>query len=139
MHASFLAGLAFTRKYVGYVHAIAHAIGGFYNTQHGYTNALLLPIVLEAYGSSIDKKMAKLYDFLYGPSTDSNHQKCVYLIKIIRKFNEDMGIVSSFKTIIKEKDIPLIVEHSYHEANPLYPVSKILSKKDFENIIRRLM
>jgi alcohol dehydrogenase class IV len=50
--ASFLAGLAFTRAYVGYVHAIAHTLGGFYSVPHGLANAIILPYVLEFYGES---------------------------------------------------------------------------------------
>ena len=51
--ASFLAGAAFTRAYVGYVHAIAHSLGGEYGIPHGLANAVILPYVLEAYGSSV--------------------------------------------------------------------------------------
>ena len=48
--ASYLAGLAFTRAYVGTVHALAHAIGGFYGVPHGLANSVLLPVELRAYG-----------------------------------------------------------------------------------------
>merc|ERR1712137_563516 len=47
--ASFEAGLAFTRANVGYVHAIAHQLGGKFHTPHGDANAMLLPHVLEFY------------------------------------------------------------------------------------------
>ena len=48
--ASYDAGVAFTRAYVGYVHALAHALGGYYGTPHGLANAVLLPYVLEKFG-----------------------------------------------------------------------------------------
>ena len=41
LHASFYAGCAFTKSYVGYVHAIAHSLGGEYNVPHGLANAVL--------------------------------------------------------------------------------------------------
>ncbi len=47
--ASFLAGMAFTRTYVGYVHAFAHSIGGRYGVAHGLANAVLLPHIMEYY------------------------------------------------------------------------------------------
>lgn len=47
LHASFYAGCAFTKSYVGYVHAVAHTLGGAYNVPHGLANAILLPDVLE--------------------------------------------------------------------------------------------
>ena len=50
LRASYYAGCAFTKSYVGYVHAVAHSLGGEYNVPHGLANAILLPFVLEAYG-----------------------------------------------------------------------------------------
>ena len=52
LYASYLAGCAFTKSYVGYVHAVAHSLGGRYNVPHGLANAVLLPYVLEDYGPS---------------------------------------------------------------------------------------
>ena len=43
LKASYLAGNAFTRAFVGYVHAIAHNLGGMYGTPHGLANAVILP------------------------------------------------------------------------------------------------
>ena len=60
LHASFYAGCAFTKSYVGYVHAVAHSLGGQYNVPHGYVNAVLLPVVLREYGSCIYKKLHRL-------------------------------------------------------------------------------
>ena len=60
LRASYFAGCAFTKSYVGYVHAVAHSLGGQYNVPHGLANAVLLPYVLEAYGKTIYKKLAVL-------------------------------------------------------------------------------
>lgn len=60
LHASFYAGCAFTKSYVGYVHAVAHSLGGQYNVPHGLANAILLPLVLREYGSCIDKSSTDL-------------------------------------------------------------------------------
>ena len=48
---SFYGGMAFTRAYVGYVHAVAHNLGGMYGIPHGLANAVILPVMLEEYGS----------------------------------------------------------------------------------------
>ena len=64
LHASYLAGFAFTNNFVGYVHAIAHAVGALYHIPHGRANAVLLPAVLREYGSCIAPKLAVLADAL---------------------------------------------------------------------------
>lgn len=59
-YAAYCAGLAFTISYVGYVHAVAHSLGGKYNTPHGLANAVILPYVLKAYGPACHKRLARL-------------------------------------------------------------------------------
>jgi len=44
-YAQFLAGMAFNNASLGYVHAMAHQLGGFYDLPHGVCNAVLLPHV----------------------------------------------------------------------------------------------
>lgn len=58
--ASYYAGVAFTRAYVGYVHAIAHNMGGLYGVPHGLANAVILPYVLEFCRKGAEKKLAAL-------------------------------------------------------------------------------
>ncbi|MCD7882309.1 MAG: iron-containing alcohol dehydrogenase [Lachnospiraceae bacterium] len=55
LRASYYAGCAFTKSYVGYVHAVAHSLGGQYNVPHGLANAILLPFVLEEYASCLER------------------------------------------------------------------------------------
>ncbi|WP_107943223.1 iron-containing alcohol dehydrogenase [Metasolibacillus fluoroglycofenilyticus] len=126
--ASFLAGVAFTRAFVGYVHAIAHTLGGFYKTPHGLANAVILPYVLEYYGDAVYDQLAKLSDVIGLSNKEySNEAKAKQLISKIRELNAKMGIPEKIEGI-EEKDIPLMVERAYREANPLYPVPKILDK-----------
>ncbi len=128
--ASFLAGLAFTRAYVGYVHAIAHTLGGFYSAPHGLANAIILPYVLEYYGESAHKPLAELADLVsISAPTDTLEQKAIKFIEAIKKLNASMDIPKKFKGIV-ERDIPLMVKRAFAEANPLYPVPKIMSKAD---------
>ncbi len=139
LEASFLAGVAFTRAYVGYVHAIAHNLGGHYGIPHGLANAVILPYVLDYYGASAYKKLAKLADIAGLETVGMNkEQKAKLFIAKVREMNEIMGIPSKFDQI-KEEDIPVIVERALKEGNPLYPVPKIMTKEDCEKVIRQLM
>ncbi|MDV2684648.1 iron-containing alcohol dehydrogenase [Alkalihalophilus lindianensis] len=132
--ASYLAGVAFTRAYVGYVHAIAHTLGGFYSVPHGLANAIILPYILEYYGSSVHKPLAELADTAgIGETTDTNEQKAKNFIEAIKLLNERMSLPRKIDRII-ESDIPQMVERALKEANPLYPVPKILYKRDMAHL-----
>lgn len=136
--AAYLAGMAFTRAYVGYVHAIAHTLGGFYNTPHGLANAIILPYVLEYYGGTVHTPLAKLAD-LVGVSkpTDTNEQKAKKFIQAIRDLNDRMEIPRKVNGII-DHDIPIMVERALKESNPLYPVPRILYEEDISQLFYKI-
>ena len=137
--ASFYAGNAFTRAFVGYVHAIAHNLGGMYNTPHGLTNAVILPYVLEWYGSSVYKPLAKLADLInLTDKSLTNEEKAKAYIAEIRRMNKVMNIPEKFD-YIKEEDIPTLVKRALKEGNPGYPVPKIMKPSDCEQVIRSIM
>ena len=139
LKASFYAGCAFTRAFVGYVHAIAHNLGGMYNTPHGLANAVILPYVLECYGSSVYKPLAKLADLINLTDKElSNEEKAKAYIAEIRRMNKAMNIPEKFD-FIKEEDIPTLVKRALKEGNPGYPVPKIMKPSDCEQVIRMLM
>ncbi|MDD6011817.1 MAG: iron-containing alcohol dehydrogenase [Oscillospiraceae bacterium] len=138
LKASYYAGLAFTRAYVGYVHAIAHNLGGFYGVPHGLANAIILPYVLEYYGESAHARLAKLA-VIAGVKTDgTDKEKAEAFIEAIKTLNRNMNIPDKFD-MVQEKDLPTIVERALKEGNPLYPVPKIMDKADCEAVIRRMM
>lgn len=135
--AAFLAGAAFTRSYVGYVHALAHALGGAYNVPHGYANAVLLPHVLKAYGKKAYGKLAYLSDILeLLPKQKSKREKAEAFIAYVEKLNKDMGIPERFEGVVKEEDIVSLSIHAAKEGNPLYPVPKTMNAKELETILR---
>lgn len=128
--AAYKAGVAFTRAYVGYVHAIAHTLGGFYSVPHGLANAIILPYVLDYYGESVHKPLAELADLVgIGENLETVEQKAKEFIEAIRKLNASMNIPNKISGII-DTHIPTMVERAVKEANPLYPVPKILFKED---------
>ena len=137
--ASYFAGIAFTRAYVGNVHAIAHTLGGFYNTPHGLANAVILPYVLTAYGASAHRKLAELEQLVAGPDSQGTvEEQANRFIDRIIELNNKMNIPDKIQGI-EEKDIPLMVERAFHEANPLYPVPKIFTRQDFTEIYHEIM
>lgn len=138
LKASFYAGQAFTRAYVGYVHAIAHNLGGQYGVPHGLANAIILPYVLEYYGETAHKRLAKLAEIAGVKTTGSDKEKAEAFIEAIKTLNKNMNIPDGFD-MVQEKDIPVIVERALKEGNPLYPVPKIMDKADCEAVIRRMM
>ena len=132
LKAAYLAGIAFSKSYVGYVHAVAHSLGGQYNIPHGLANAILLPIVLEKYGKSIYKKLHKLSIEVGISSKDENKEESARkFIKAIYALNERMNIPHKLKGI-KEEDIIIMSKHADKEANPLYPVPKLFNAKELE-------
>lgn len=136
---SFCAGVAFTRAYVGYVHSIAHQLGGLYGVPHGLANAVILPYVLEYYGEKAHKSLARLADIAgVGKDLKTDKEKAEAFIAEIRAMERRMDIPEKFEQI-KEEDIPTIVERALKEGNPLYPVPKIMSPEDCEKVVRGLM
>ncbi|NLB90277.1 MAG: iron-containing alcohol dehydrogenase [Clostridiales bacterium] len=134
--ASFLAGRAFTRAYVGWVHAIAHTLGGFYQIPHGLANAVVMPYVFRAYGKSAYQKLAQLGEII-GVKGDTQQEKAEAFIKEIEHLNEKMGIEKTFPQI-REEDIQQMVQYAASEANPLYPTPKIILAQEAEKIYRSI-
>ena len=135
LKAAYDAGVAFTQSYVGYVHAIAHSLGGKYNIPHGYANAIILPYVLKAYGKKVHKKLWKMGIFcnLFDKQTPKKVGAKIFIEKI-EQMNNLMGIPNKIEQI-EEKDIPYLAKTAEKEANPLYPVPVLLSAKQLENIL----
>ena len=136
LHAAFLAGRAFTVSYVGYVHAVAHSLGGKYNIPHGLANSVLLPIVLEAYGKSVWKKL-KLLGVAAGVCSpeDSPENGAKKFIESIKQLNKSMNIPQKLDNI-QDKDIPALAKKAAKEGNPLYPVPKLFTSKQLEKFYK---
>ena len=136
--ASYKAGFAFTRAGVGNVHAIAHTLGGLYNTPHGLANAVILPIVLEDYGAAVEKKLAHLAELSGVKTGGTDAEKEAAFIAEIRAMNRRMEIPTGFSHI-REEDVPQMVAWALAEANPVYPVPVIYDEKRCEAVIRRII
>ncbi|MGI6769191.1 MAG: iron-containing alcohol dehydrogenase [Bacilli bacterium] len=138
LKASYYAGLAFTRAYVGNVHAIAHTFGGFYNIPHGLANAVILPHVLRYYGKHVERKLVSLADLVgIGTDADSESKKANQFTEAIEKMNERMKIPKKIK-VPDLNYLELMIERAYREANPLYPVPKIFTREDFRKLYLKI-
>lgn len=139
--ASFLAGMAFTRAYVGYVHAVAHSLGGYYGVPHGLANAVILPYVLEMFGKSAYKKLAELAMVAgVAESGDSVETKANKFIQSIKDLNASMKIPDKIegKWTILDEDIPIMAKRALKEANPLYPVPRIMGFDEIASIYKKV-
>ena len=132
LFAAYKAGIAFSKSYVGYIHAVAHSLGGTYGTPHGLANAVIIPYVLEAYGKSAYKKLHEI-GIAVGVSdkNDSHEIGAKKFIKAVRYLNKRIGIPDKL-TGIKKSDIPQMARNAEAEANPLYPVPKLMTRKELE-------
>lgn len=137
LHAAYKAGIAFSKSYVGYIHAVAHSLGGRYGTPHGLANAVIMPYVLEAYGVSAHKKLHAL-----GVAAgvcfpqDSHRDGAEKFIRAIRELNAKMNIPETISGIAEE-DIPEMARYAEREANPLYPVPKLMTQTELERFYYR--
>ena len=134
LKAAYCAGVAFTKSYVGYVHAVAHSLGGQYGTPHGLANAVLLPIVLRMYGSACEKRLARLArNAGVVDEAVSDAETAQRFIDWVQEMNDSMGIPRKLSGI-QEEDIRLMAKHADREGNPLYPVPKLMNRKELEAI-----
>jgi alcohol dehydrogenase len=130
LEASYAAGLAFTRAYVGYVHGIAHTLGGFYQFPHGLANAIILPYVLDAYGRSIHEKLATMADWL---SLTDGHAPVIVKAKAFKEWlftlRKALNIPHHLTNVIQPADIPAMIVRVNQEIFPFYPVPVYLSNQ----------
>ena len=136
--AAHLAGRAFTRSYVGYVHALSHALSGLYNLPHGRTNATLLPVILEMYGKAARRKLAELA-VCAGLGTDGEPKAelAEKFIAAVYEFNRRHHIPSTIPEI-REEDLDTLAGYAAKEANPLYPVPVLWDKEQLKEAYRKV-
>lgn len=117
-YGQYLAGIAFNNASLGYVHAMAHQLGGFYNLPHGVCNAILLPHVEEfnLIGNAnrfrdIAKAMGENID---GLSTMEAARKA---IAAIRQLSSQVGIPQNLRSLgVKEKDFEIMAENAMKDV-----------------------
>lgn len=133
------AGQAFTRANVGYVHAIAHQLGGLYHTPHRLANAIMLPHVLRFLSPAITAKLAALaLRAKVGKKNDSEAVLAQKFLDSVVAMNARLGIPSTLDAL-REKDIAALARAACHEADVNYPVPLYMTQTDCEAVIRRVL
>jgi alcohol dehydrogenase len=117
-YAEYLAGMAFNNASLGYVHACAHQLGGFYNLPHGVCNAILLPAVCEFNLIACPQRFADIAVALgENVSGLSTVEAAAKAIAAIRKLAADIGIPAGLKALnVKEEDLPVMAENAQKDA-----------------------
>ena len=139
LQAAYCAGIAFSRSYVGYVHAIAHSLGGQYGVPHGLANAVILPYFLEEYGPACYGKLAKLARCIgMVPKHTNDRRAAAAFIQWVKDMNKYMEIPETIKEI-RKKDIPTLAKHAAEEGNPLYPVPVLMDAGELEIMYEKIM
>lgn len=126
-YAQLLAGMAFNNASLGYVHAMAHQLGGFYDLPHGVCNAVLLPHVQRfnsqvAAGRLKDVAAAMGID-VQGMNDDEGAKACIAAIEALAK---EVGIPAGLKDLkVKEEDFAELATNAMKDAcgltNPIQP------------------
>ena len=136
---SYLAGMAFTRAGVGYVHAFAHQVGAFYHLPHGLANAILLPFVLEASRPDCDRRLAQLARLVGLPCDGvSDAALSIAFIARIKQLNAAMGIPQSVDKLRKD-DFDCIIDSAFAEAHGTYGVPRYFERGDAVTLLGRLL
>lgn len=138
LEASHYAGRAFTRSYVGYIHAVSHSLSGEYDLPHGWTNAVLLPLVLRRYGKAVRKPLAELA-LCAGLGAEGESRKVLAekFISAIEEMNKAYHIPDKIQAIRRE-DISRLAAYADKEANPLYPVPVLWDARQLEEIYKEV-
>jgi alcohol dehydrogenase len=139
--ASFYAGLAFTKAYVGYVHAFSHKLGGMYGVPHGLGNAITLPYVLDYLQDEpwAQKRLADLAVAI-GAGTAGEHpaELARRFIARVRELNRTVGIPEKLAALVAS-DVPAIAEAAMIEAHRDYPVPKNMTLPEAEALLQRML
>ncbi|OKP73043.1 lactaldehyde reductase [Paenibacillus sp. P3E] len=130
VYAIFLGGLAFNNAGLGYVHAMAHQLGGVYDLPHGVCNAMLLPYVEEENAKHVPEKFRSIAKAIGLQVEGKTDQECAaFVIESIKALSREVGIPSKLSELgVDEVDLDLLAENSMKDAcapgNPFIPTKE---------------
>ena len=117
-YAEYLAGMAFSNASLGYVHAMAHQLGGFYDLPHGVCNAILLPHVQEYNAKVVPEKLKEVAEAMgisINNMTDEQGAKAA--IDAIKTLSKDINIPEGLTILgVKEEDLQVLSENALKDA-----------------------
>ncbi|MGO3028143.1 L-threonine dehydrogenase [Pseudomonas helleri] len=117
-YAQFLAGMAFNNASLGFVHAMAHQFGGYYDLPHGVCNAVLLPHV-QTFNANVCAQ--RLTDVAHALGADvrglSPEEGAQAAIAAIRTLAKDVEIPAGLRDLgAKLDDIPVLATNALKDA-----------------------
>ncbi|MCU1750561.1 L-threonine dehydrogenase [Pseudomonas sp. 6D_7.1_Bac1] len=117
-YAQFLAGMAFNNASLGFVHAMAHQLGGFYDLPHGVCNAVLLPHVQSFNATVCAERLAEVAHALgadtCGVSPEEGAQAAIVAIRTLAR---DVEIPGGLRDLgAKLQDIPILAANALKDA-----------------------
>jgi len=142
--AAFQAGLAFTKAYVGYVHAFSHKVGGMYGVPHGLANAITLPYVLDYLRGDpkVEARLAELATAIGegagNGAAASQAELAERFVARVRELNRTVGIPDKIEAL-RPADVPEIARAAMIEAHRDYPVPKDMTLPEAEDLLRRML
>ncbi|KWX88455.1 1,2-propanediol oxidoreductase [Paenibacillus riograndensis] len=140
VYAIFLGGLAFNNAGLGYVHAMAHQLGGVYDLPHGVCNAMLLPYVEEENAKHVPEKFRSIAKAIGLQIEGKSDQECAdFVIESIKALSKEVGIPSKLSELgVNEVDLDLLAENSMKDAcapgNPFIP-----TKEEVITLFRKIL
>lgn len=136
--AAFYAGMAFTRTYVGYVHAFAHTIGGRFGVPHGLATAVLLPHVMQFYQDTCKSRFAELADLLgICDKNDTIGAKAQKMVQSLFALNESLQVPQYFEKFPKE-EIESVIAAAFRECHGVYPVPKYYTHQQARELMQKV-
>lgn len=137
-YAEYLAGVAFNNASLGYVHAMAHQLGGFYDLPHGVCNAILLPAVEDYNAKVVPERFVEIAKAMGKDIAGlSAEEAASAALAAIRELSADIGIPAGLKDLkgFDKKDIPVLAANALKDAcgftNP-----KQATQEEIENIYK---
>lgn len=130
VYAIFLAGMAFNNAGLGYVHAMAHQLGGLYDLPHGVCNAMLLPIVERENAKVVPERFRRIAEVIGMTIEGKSDQECAdYVIDQIKALSKEVGIPEKLSELgVNEVDLDKLAENSLLDAcagaNPYLPTKE---------------
>ncbi|KAL4428128.1 hypothetical protein ABPG75_002217 [Micractinium tetrahymenae] len=118
-YAQFLAGAAFNSASLGYVHAMAHQLGGFYDLPHGVCNAVLLPVVQEFNAKQVPSLYIDIAEAMGLPESARRDAATASkaVLGAIRGLSKDVGIPANLKQLgVKPEDFDVLAANSLKDA-----------------------
>lgn len=142
LRASHLAGRAFTRGFVGYVHAVAHRFGERYHVPHGLANAIALPYFLDLYLTACPGRLAALAPAAGAWTPEAAGDEAAKAAAFVAATRSLLAVVGtpSKADFLRAEDIPGIAADALREAHSTpYPVPIVLEASRLETLLRSML